>query len=132
MIGGGAEPAPEPAYAAGEEMAGYAYARTKPRVSAAAEPGAETAGRARDGIARAIEDYPLALGILGLMAGAALAMMLPASQIEERWIGPVRERVRQRADELRREAVDRAEEAAERAADAVSDALKSATGKGSN
>jgi len=111
---------------AGKETAGYAYARTKPRVSAAADTATETAGRsARGGIARAIEDHPLALGILGLMAGAALALMLPAGKIEERWIGPVRARVRQRADELRREAADRAEDAAERAADAVSDALKS-------
>jgi hypothetical protein len=129
---GGAEPAaPEAAFPVGEELAGYAYARTKPRVTAAAEAAAETAGRARQGIARAIEDHPLALGILGLMAGAALATMLPRSRIEERWIGPARESLRERAGELRDEAVDRAQEVAERAVDSVADALKSGKSEGS-
>jgi hypothetical protein len=105
---GGEAPLPD----MGEAMAGCADARPKPRLNAAVETAAETAGRARDGVAHAIDDYPLALGILGLVAGAALAMMLPASRIEERLVGPVRERVRERADALCRGAVDRAEEAA--------------------
>ena len=129
---GRAEAAPaEASFGAGEELAAYDYARTKPRLSAAADAAAETAGRARDGIARAVEDYPLALGILGLMAGAALAMMLPQSRLEERWIGPTRERLRERAGELRRDAVDRAQEVAERAVDTVTDAIKSAANEGS-
>jgi hypothetical protein len=123
-----AEPAPaEPAFASGEELAGYAHARTKPLVSAAAEGAVKTAGRARDGFARAVEDYPLALGILGLMAGAALAMMLPRSGIEERWIGPARER----ADARRSKAVDRAQQVAGRAIDAAGDAIKPAKSEGS-
>ncbi|MGH7087647.1 MAG: DUF3618 domain-containing protein, partial [Stellaceae bacterium] len=108
------------AYAQGEEMAGYAYARTKPRVAAAVE----TAGRARDRVARAIGDDPLTLGFIGLFTGLALALVLPESSAEERLIEPVRRRMRNRATEMGRDAVGRAQAAAEQAVDSVAEAIK--------
>ena len=95
LAGGAAD---EELYPAGEELAGYAYARTKPRIAAAAAAAADTAdramSRARAGLQRTADDYPLALGVLGLLAGAALALMLPRLGVAERWrgLGPGRPR----------------------------------------
>jgi hypothetical protein len=115
-------------YGAGEEMAGYAYARTKPRVAAGAAAAVETANRARVRVSRAIVEDPLVLGVIGLFAGLALALVLPRSGAEERLIGPVRERMRARAGEMGRAAVDRAQDVADRAVDTVKDAIKPAEG----
>lgn len=108
--------------AQGEEMAGYAYARTKPRLAAAAE----TADRARKRVVGAIGEDPLALGLIGLFAGLALALVLPESRAEERLIGPMRRQMRTRAAEMGRDAVDRAEAVAEQAVDSVAEAIKPA------
>lgn len=109
----------------GEEMAGYAYARTKPRVAATAAAAVETAGRARTRLLQAVAQDPLALGIVGLFAGLALALVLPRSETEERLIGPVRRQLRDRAGAVGREAVERAQSAAEQAVDSAAEALKS-------
>lgn len=71
----------------GEELAGYAYARTKPQVRAAVSSVDTAMSRARDRYRRAIEDNPLALGLIGLVAGATMALLLPRSAAEKRWFG---------------------------------------------
>ncbi len=97
---------------AGEELAGYAYARTKPRLSVAAAAAAKAAAGARAGLGRAIDDNPLALAFLGLLAGAAVGLLLPKSRIAARIIGPAGARIRDDGQE----AVERAKNAAMRAA----------------
>jgi hypothetical protein len=88
-----AEPAdesgPDPLYPAGEDFTGYAYARTKSAIADAAaavdsasDAVAETIAQTKDGVARIVDKYPLALGLLGLLAGAALALSLPQSRKE--------------------------------------------------
>jgi Protein of unknown function (DUF3618) len=67
---------------------------------------------------------PLALGVLGLLAGATVALMLPRSAAEERLIGPAGERLRQEAANFGRKAVERAQDIAERTLDAAADAAK--------
>jgi uncharacterized protein DUF3618 len=141
---------PEPVtYASKEPAAGYAYARQKSgrvmgeaqerfsRVGDAARQGMERAsdyaGAAgarlndvRSRIGAVVEDRPLVLGALGILAGAVVALLLPRSEIEERFVGSAGEEVRRRAAHLGREAADRAQEVVERTADAAADAVRDA------
>ena len=96
-----AEPAdeagPEPLYPAGEDFTGYAYARTKSAIADAAAAAADSASDAvaqtiaqtKDGVARIVDKYPLALGLLGLLAGAALALSLPQSRKERELVNGI-------------------------------------------
>jgi uncharacterized protein DUF3618 len=142
--------APEPVtYASEEPAAGYAYARQKSgrvmgdtqerlsRVGDAAREGMQRAGEyagaagerlndMRSRIGTLVEDRPLVLGALGILAGAVIALLLPRSELEERFVGDAGEEVRRRAAELGREAVDRAQEVVERTADAAADAVRDA------
>jgi hypothetical protein len=67
---------------------------------------------------------PLALGVLGLLAGAAVALMLPRSAAEERLIGSAGERLREEAANFGRQAVERAQHIAERTLDAAADVAR--------
>jgi Protein of unknown function (DUF3618) len=76
-------------------------------------------------------EHPLAFGALGLLAGVAVAMLLPRSAVEERLTGPAGAELRQRAASLGRGAMARAQHVAERtldvakaAAGAAADAVK--------
>ena len=81
---------------------------------------------ARDRFTRLIEDHPLTVGALGFLAGSVLAYMLPRTDIEERFIEPVGEELRDQAASLGREAAERAQRVAERTVDAATDAIKEA------
>jgi len=143
------EPGDPVAYASEEPSAGYAYARQKSgramgeaqerfsRVGDAARQGMERAGEyagaagerlndVRSRIGGLIEDHPLAVGMLGILAGAVVALLLPRSEVEDRLVGPAGEEVRRRAAQLGREAADRAQEVVERTADAAADAVRDA------
>ena len=87
-------------FEAGEELAGYAYARTKPRLAAAADAAGKAAAGARGAVGRAIDDNPLAFALLGLFAGAAVGLLLPQSRIEERAVGRAGARIRGEAAAL--------------------------------
>jgi hypothetical protein len=65
----------------------YAYARTKTPMGDAAGGVDGAPSRTRDRIRRGIEENPLALGVIGLLAGAALGLLLPKTKVEERWLG---------------------------------------------
>ena len=143
------EPGDPFAYASEEPSAGYAYARQKSgramgeaqerlsRVGDAARAGMERAGEyagaagerlddVRSRIGVLVEDHPLAVGMLGILAGAIVALLLPRSEVEDRLVGPAGEEVRRRAAQLGREAADRAQEVVERTADAAADAVRDA------
>lgn len=53
---------------------------------------------ARLGFDHMLEDNPIALGALGVAAGAMLGAMLPHTESEDRWLGEMRDRV---ADDLK-------------------------------
>jgi Protein of unknown function (DUF3618) len=74
----------------------------------------------------AMDAGPLALGVLGLLAGAAAALMLPRSKTEERLIGPAGERLREETASLGREVGERAQHIAERTVDAAADTVRQA------
>lgn len=104
-------------YETGEELAGYAYARAKPRFAAAAS---RAAAGARHNVGHVAEEYPLALGLFGLAAGVAIGVLLPRSRMEERVIAPARQRLKEEASE----AVERARAAAGRATNAAAAAFR--------
>jgi hypothetical protein len=79
---------------------------------------------ARDGLTRLIEDHPIAVGALGVVAGAVMAALLPRSDAEERLVGPAGEQLRDRAASLGREAAERAQQVAERTVDTATDAVR--------
>jgi uncharacterized protein DUF3618 len=135
------------------EVAGYAYARQKSGEamgqargaaqdtarwaedagSAAWEPAGDDAGKAgdtphdaRDRLARLVDDHPLAMGVLGLLAGSMIAALLPRSDAEERLVGPAGAQIRNGAASLGREAVARAQQVAERTVDAAMEAVREA------
>lgn len=81
---------------------------------------------ARDRFSELVEDHPLAVGALGFLAGAVVAMMLPRTETEERYIGPASQQLRDQAASLGSEAVDRAQHVAERTVDAAVGAVKEA------
>jgi hypothetical protein len=132
-----------------EPSAGYAYARQKsgPVMGEAQTPFSRIGDAARQGLDRAgdyagaagdrlhdvrtrmavlAEDHPLALGALGVLAGALVALLLPRSEAESRFVGSAGEAVRRRAARFGREAVERAQEVVERTADAAADAVRDA------
>jgi len=137
----GAEPAD---YAYAREKSGEAMAETRGAVrdkivraqaagSAALAQASGYAGKAgeklqdaRDGLTRLIEDHPIAVGALGLVAGAVMAALLPRSDAEERLVGPAGEQLRDGAASLGREAAERAQQVAERTVDAATDAVRQA------
>ena len=51
------------------------------------------AHEARMGFDNMLEDTPVALGALGIAAGAMLGAILPSTESEDRWMGDMRDRV---------------------------------------
>lgn len=74
----------------------------------------------QDAVNRLIEDQPLAVPLIGLAAGAALAAVFPASDIEKRTLGPAGEHMTKAAEDAGkklRKAAGKAEQRLEEAAD---------------
>ncbi len=88
----------------------YAYARPKPRTGREDEfPGgsearmaqtassspemSEEARRARSRLSGLLDEHPLAVGALGFLAGAALALALPATRLGDGTLGEARDRL---------------------------------------
>jgi hypothetical protein len=98
-------------YAAGT---GRTIAEGSTRMARQAQSGVQ------DSADRLIEDQPLAVPLIGLAAGAALAAIFPASNIEKRTLGPAGERMTDAAEDAGRKlrkAAGKAEQRLEEAAD---------------
>jgi len=83
-------------------------------------------GDGANGIANQVtetfERYPLAIGAIGLIAGAALAMMLPATRTEDAMLGDTGDRLWRKAQEAGQQAVERVRDVGARAASRAADA----------
>jgi hypothetical protein len=88
-----------------------------------AKGAASAPNRPRGRVSGLMDQRPLALGVLGLLAGAAVALMVPRSAAEERLIGPAGKRLREEVASFGREAVDRAQRIAERTVDAAAEVV---------
>ena len=73
-----------------------------------------------------LQEHPLAMGALGFLAGAVVALLLPKSEAEERVVGGAGDALREKAADLGRDAAERARHVAERTVDAAAEAVKSA------
>ena len=82
----------------------------------------DQAGRIADQVTDAFQRHPLLIGAIGVMAGAMIAALLPASRVEDDWFGGTRDELWQRAEAVGQDAVSRVRETAVRAADAAADA----------
>ena len=93
----------------------------------------ESASRVGDQVSDTFQRHPLLIGAIGLMAGALIAALLPRSRAEDKWFGPTRDQLWDRAEEAGQETVSRVRDVAMRAADAAADAaaetIQSETGK---
>lgn len=104
-----------------DTSAQYANARKETGgIMSSARVTSDVAGGALDRArGRVMNQRPLVLGLLGLLAGATAALLLPRSKAEERLIGPARAQLREETGSLAREVGERAQHIAERTVDAA-------------
>jgi hypothetical protein len=100
------------------------------RAGSYAEDGAS---RIADQLSDAFERHPLAIGAIGIIAGALVATLLPATRAEGKWFGSTRDDLLHKAQEAGQQAVARVREigarAAARAVDAASQTVDREIGK---
>lgn len=90
-----------------------------------------TSRRAQNGFNRVLRENPLALGAAATIVGAAIAMTLPETDVENEWMGDARDTVVERAKEVAGNAAERVGSAAEQVKDVASraaDATKGSSG----
>jgi hypothetical protein len=68
--------------------------------------------RARTGFEHMLEEQPLVLGAVALALGAVLGATLPTTRIENRYLGPTRERLQNQAGDYARQQWEKAKEVA--------------------
>ncbi len=89
-------------------------------VSDLSDRASDVSQRARSGLSMLASEQPLVLGALGLLAGAALAAMLPRTQMEDEYMGDAARRLRDEARSSASDTIERAKHAASKAADVAS------------
>jgi hypothetical protein len=87
--------------------------KSEDAISQAAEfaqgiPSSGALGTARDNLAALFKAQPLALGAIGLAIGAGIAAALPATEVENAYLGEASETVRSKSAEIAGQQVDRA------------------------
>jgi len=80
------------------------------------------ASRIADQVGDAFQRHPLVIGAIGVMAGALVAAMLPATKVEDEWFGDTRDALWQKAQEAGEQAFSQVREATTRAVEAATDA----------
>jgi hypothetical protein len=80
------------------------------------------AGRVADQVSDTFQRHPLVIGAIGVMAGALIAAMLPATRVEDEWFGDTRDALWNKAQEAGEQAFSQVRDAATRAVEAASDA----------
>jgi hypothetical protein len=80
--------------------------------------------KAKARFVQVMEDYPLAVGALGFIAGAVIAAALPSTRYEDELLGETRDELWRQGEQVAREGWERAQEAATAAAGAATEAVK--------
>jgi hypothetical protein len=111
----------------GKQAGGAAWQQAR---SYAADAGGRLS-QAGDRFGDLMQDHPLAMGALGFLAGAVIALLLPKSGLEERVAGNTGDALRERAADLGRDAAERARHVAEGAVGAAKEAVGQATSESS-
>jgi hypothetical protein len=93
------------------------------------------AGRVADQVSDAFQRHPLVIGSIGVMAGALIAALLPATRVEDELLGDTRDSLWHKAQEAGEQALSQVRDAATRAVDAAggaaADTVKSELDKSS-
>ncbi|MDB5544862.1 MAG: hypothetical protein JWO64_2011 [Hyphomicrobiales bacterium] len=108
------------------------YSSSVDRMSDMTDRAGDYTNRARSGLSTLATEQPLVLGALGLLAGAALAAMLPRTQIEEEYVGSAARQLRDQASDMASDTFERAKGAASKAVEAASQEFSGEQEKSSN
>ncbi len=81
-----------------EEVAGYADHMRRAAADTSGRIIDRTTSSVQHGFGRMVEEQPLALALLGLAAGAAVAALVPSTRVEKRTLGPIGERITEGAE----------------------------------
>jgi Protein of unknown function (DUF3618) len=90
------------------------------RASAYAGSLGENFDRARSRFSQLMDEHPMAIGVMGFLAGAVLAVALPSTRLGNATLGPARDRLLDEAKERGREVIERVRRTAEAVADTAS------------
>jgi hypothetical protein len=85
----------------------------------------EGAGRIADQLTDAFERNPLVVGAVGLLGGALIAALLPATRLEDELVGTTRDQLWKQAEDAGQDAISRVRDAATHAIDSATDAAAS-------
>lgn len=107
------------------EKAGNVLSHAGDGASSASDAMARYGHQAVDGFQGLLEREPLVIAALGLAIGAAIGAALPASEIEDRFLGPARDKVVHRGQDLTEKGVAAFKAAADDVASGVADTLTS-------
>jgi len=117
--------------AASVSESGQSAAQT---LSSAASTAAEKAGQYRDqaqrSFSRVLETEPLLIGAIGLAVGAAIGAALPHTDVEDRAVGPLRDKVVEKGKEIAQETMEQAGSVAQAAYGAIKEELTAGDGDG--
>jgi hypothetical protein len=108
------------------------YSSSVDRMSEMTDRAGDYTNRARSGLSTLATEQPLVLGALGLLAGAALAAMLPRTQLEEEYVGSAAQQLRDQASNMASDTFERAKGAASKAVEAASQEFSGEQDKSSN
>lgn len=101
-------------------------------LNSAAHTAADKAGQYRDRaqrtFSRTLESEPLLIGAIGLAVGAAIGASLPHTDMEDRKLGPLRDKALEKGKELAEGTMQQAGEVAQAAYGSVKDELSNADG----
>jgi hypothetical protein len=81
-----------------------------------------------DRMSQVMQEHPLVVGGLALLAGAVLGLVLPSTEVEKEVLGETGEAVKGRVVEEGREVLSRAAAVAERVAEATTEVVREEVG----
>jgi len=96
----------------------------------AADRAGEYTDRAQRSFAQILEREPLLLGAAGLLVGAAIGAALPPTELEDRMVGPMRDRVLDKGKDLAQSGMQQAGEVAQTAYTALKTELQESADSG--
>jgi len=97
-----------------------------------ADRAGEYADRAQRSFAQVFEREPLLLGAAGLVVGAAIGAALPATGVEDRMVGPMRDKVLDKGKDLAQSGMQHAGEVAQSAYTALKTELQESADSGAS
>jgi hypothetical protein len=114
-----------------DKLSGAAAAVGDSASGAAGKVG-EYGQQAQRNFGRLLEREPLLIGAAGLLVGAAIGAALPATDLEDRTVGPVRDKLLEKGKDLAEDGLQQAGDVAQAAYGSVKEELQKATPEGAD